>query len=130
MAKKKDKKKISKKKGTKGKEKKKKLLKTKGKKKTELKKKDKEAKDKKRKGSKKKDIQKKKKLTVSPKTDQKAGPPADGFSDHSSYYNVRDALQKLRTLTSAEQVRVFTKGEKRTTITRAITPVMNRIQSQ
>lgn len=42
------------------------------------------------------------------------------FNDHSSNYNVRNAIIKLKSLQNSEQIRVFTKGEKRLTIIRAI----------
>ena len=49
------------------------------------------------------------------------------FSDHSSNYNVDDAVNKLRTLKNSDQVTKFTKGEKRITVTRAIKGVLNQL---
>ena len=50
------------------------------------------------------------------------------LDDHSSNYNVRDAITILRKLSSAEDVLSFTKGEKRLTITKVIPGVTNRLQ--
>lgn len=49
------------------------------------------------------------------------------FIDHSSNYNVDDAVKKLRSLKNAKQVSLFTKDEKRVTITRVIQGVINRL---
>ena len=46
--------------------------------------------------------------------------------DHSSNYNVREALKRLRSLKSAEQIRAFTRGEKRVTVRRAIAAVLKK----
>jgi hypothetical protein len=58
------------------------------------------------------------------KSQPEKGP--DVFSDHSSNYNVRNALAKLRSLRSPEEVNAFTKGEKRLSVTRAIPPMLRR----
>ena len=123
MAKKKSKKKDNKKKDSKKKELKKKNLKKKASRKKEAKKKELKKKDIKKKESKKK--QKKAKATanasVQPKTQ------VQEFTDHSSNYNVKLALSKLRSLKSTEELNSFIKGEERKTIIRAIPAAMNRL---
>lgn len=116
MARKKNKKKNSKKKDLKKKE-----LKKKAATKKELKKKKKSSKNKK--------LRKKNNaLKIKPVKADKPKIPSDSSADHSSNYNVRDAIAKLRSLKSLEQVKVFTKGETRITITRSIPAVMNRFK--
>jgi hypothetical protein len=115
MAKKKTKKKSLKKKDTKKKDKRKKEEKKKSLKKKTLKKK-----DKKKKPGRKKDQGKKKKEIP-------AMSSSPAFGDHSSNYNVRDALKKLRSLERLEEVQAFTRGEERRTLTRAIPGVMRRL---
>lgn len=126
MIKKKAEKKIKKKKDNK--KKKKKILKKKEAKKKDQKKKLIAKKLKKNKEKKTKDPIKKKK---SPKTvvsvDVSPTPVSEILSDHSVNYNVRDALSKLRALQNQDQVRVFTEGDKRLTITKAIPPIIARL---
>lgn len=127
MAKKKSNKKESKKKD----EKKKKLIKLK------LKKKKAKKKEAKKKEAKKKDIKKKeakKKSNQKLKVDKTppgatAQPKASTIKeeDHSSNYNVSDAVKKLRSLKSKEELLSFTKGEKRLTVTRIIPAALNRL---
>jgi hypothetical protein len=141
MAKKKDKKKEKGKKKNKQKDRKKKNLKKKDlakkDKKKELKKaqlekkrseKKSEGKKKGKKKDKKKGIPKQEPLAVTalPKLEKPKVPAAAAASVHSSKYNVRNALIKLRTLKNPEQVRAFTKGEKRKTIIRAVAPVLRK----
>ena len=114
MAKKKSKKKEDKKKDSK----KKKLLKLKLKKKNSKKKADK------KKVAKKKDT--KKKATV-PAVTPKA--PVVKKADHSSKYNVKESIAKLRSLKTREELLAFTKGEKRVTVTKVIPAALNRIKS-
>ena len=124
MARKKNKKKNSKKKDLKKKE-----LKKKAAIKKELKKKKIKKRETKKKYTKNKKIKKKKKaLKIKPVKADKPKIPSDSSADHSSNYNVRDAIAKLRSLKSLEQVKVFTKGETRITITRSIPAVMNRFK--
>ena len=122
MAKKKNKKK----KDNKAKSKKKKILKKKDSKKKILKKKkaEKKALNKKKKSAPKKEKSLKTKLPkqVSP------APVAKVSSDHSSNYNVRDAVVKLRAMQNPDHVRVFTKGETRLTIIKALSPVISRLE--
>jgi hypothetical protein len=126
MAKKKGKKKETKKKDPKKKGKKKKDLK-KGLKKKALKKKD----NKKKKKDKKASVKKTTKGKEPRKRDRiEQITAADSPGDHSSNYNVQEAVKKLRTLNKTEDVQAFIKGEKRITITRAIQPVLNRIEKK
>jgi hypothetical protein len=126
MAKKKAKKKSLKKKDLKKKDKKKKVLKKeKPSKKDRRKKESKKKQEKKLKGKK---VKSGKKPLEKPVTKTVASTPVKSeFSDHSSNYNVRDAVAKLRTLQDADHVKVFTKGEKRITVTKAIPPVLARL---
>ncbi len=117
MAKKKTKKKSLKKKDAK---KKKKDKGKKEEKKKSLKKKDLKKKDKKKKQGRKKDRSKKTKEIP-------AMSSSPAFDDHSSNYNVRDALKKLRSLERLEEVQAFTRGEERRTLTRAIPGVMRQL---
>jgi hypothetical protein len=120
MAKKKAKKDLKKKK-TKKKDKKKKLLKKKVLKK----------KDNKRKDSKKKARNKKAQAFDKPEKKSRTQPGSRvRFSDHSSNYNVRNAISLLRSLSDPEDVKIFTNGETRVSITKAITPVLNRLEKQ
>ena len=132
MAKKKGKKKETKKKNIKKKDKKKKLLKKEGLKKKALKKKALKKKDSKKKKTDKKGSAKKiTKGKETRKSDQIVQiPAADISGDHSSNYNVREAVKKLRSLKSKEEVQAFIKGEKRVSITRAIQPVLNRVEKK
>ena len=123
MAKKKSKKKDNKKKDSKKKDLKKKNLKKKASRKKEAKKKELKKKDIKKKESKKK--QKKAKSRAS--TSVQPQSEAQRFTDHSSNYNVRLALGKLRILKSKEELNMFIKGEERKTIIRAIPAAMNRL---
>jgi hypothetical protein len=72
----------------------------------------------KKKGSKKKDSKKK----GSKKKDSKKK------ADHSSNYNVRLALKKIRTLKTKEELLQFTEGEKRLTITKIIPVAIKRLK--
>ena len=99
--------------------------------KKELKKKKSKKKEEKKKKLKKKTVKKgagKKDKTLKAKVVKVDKPKeqATRYTDHSSNYNVRNAVQKLRSLTSPEQVQIFTKGEERVTLTRAIPAVMKR----
>ena len=60
-------------------------------------------------------------------TEIKDETPALRFTDHSSNYNVKEAVKVLRTLKSQEEIDVFTKGEKRITINRAIPAARRRL---
>ena len=129
---------MAKKKGKK-KEQKKKDLKKKNK---GLKDKARKKKERKKKAIKKKDSKKKEKKSAKKKTDQKKTQlvkppdPKEGktsittgeVTDQSLNYNVRDAVKILRGLKNPEDVRVFTRGENRMTITRAIPAVLMRFQ--
>ena len=103
MAKKKSKKKDEKKKDSK-----KKILKLKLRKKKDAKKKDSKKKDTKKKNSQKK-----------PKA-KKLLPPVIKNVDHSSNYNVKDAVKKVRSIKDTDELLAFTRGEKRLTITKVI----------
>lgn len=136
MAKKKSKKKNLKKKDLKKKEKKKKELKKKKREKRERKKKGlkvkeiREDKPKKIKSKKKGGQKKEKKRKIPIEKPATAEAPAGTTTDHSSNYNARDAVRKLRTLKSAEQVQEFTKGEQRLTVTQVIPGVMKRFGTE
>jgi hypothetical protein len=142
MAKKKSNKKDNKKKDGKKKILKLKLRKKKDNKKKESKKKDAKKKESKKKESKKKDTKKKdtkkkpkakpavveiaeKKplvpAAVQPKT------PVIKHVDHSSNYNVTEAIKKLKSIKSTEELLAFTHGEKRITITKAIPAAKQRL---
>ena len=139
MAKKKGKKKDPGKKKAKKKNNKKKNLKKKDsakkgrkkefkKKQSEKKKSGKKRNDNKR--DKKKEVQRQDPLvSTAPPKIEKPKSSAAVTSAKSSDYNVRDALKKLKTLKSQEQVQAFTKGEKRVTITRAISPALRKFGS-
>ena len=125
MAKKKNKKKEKKKKDPK---KKNKGLKGKGQKKKETKKKalkKKDSKKKKKKAAKKKSGQKKIQAVNTPaqRLEETTRAP-DEHWDHSSNYNVREAIKKLRTLKSPEEVNHFTKGETRISVNRVVPAVL------
>ena len=131
MAKKKSKKKEDKKKDVK----KKKILSAKIKKKKKSKKKDSKKKDSKKKSSKKKKpVAKKpevkvevgKPVSASPAAPVASKAPVVKSEDHSSNYNVKEAVIKLRSLKSKEDLLSFTKGEKRLTVTKATPAAMNR----
>jgi hypothetical protein len=152
MAKKKSKKKDNKKKDSK-----KKILKLKLRKKKDNKKKDKKKKDARKKDVKKKDL-KKKEAKKEPKAkpavvqveEKKPVPPAAVAPktpvakpkapvvkpktpeiknvDHSSNYNVLEAIKKLKAIKSTEELLAFTNGEKRQTITKAIPAAKARLE--
>jgi len=61
------------------------------------------------------------------KSKKKVKKAKNTFTDHSSNYNVDDAVKKLRSLKNNDQVSEFTKNEKRVTVTRAIKSVLNRL---
>ena len=70
------------------------------------------------------------KVTTKPKKEKskkKVKKVKNTFTDHSSNYNVDDAVKKLRSLKNIDQVNAFTKGEKRVTVKRAIKSAMNRL---
>ena len=48
-------------------------------------------------------------------------------ADHSSNYNVREALKKLRTKKTREELLGFVKGETRVTVTKVIPARLNRL---
>ena len=122
MAKKKTKKKKLKKKGSEKKDSKKKDLRKK-----DLKKKDKKDKLKKVKKQKAK-TGKLSKTGKQPITEKqgKSGAPEKTFTDQSSNHNVQKAVIILKSLKSPEEVNIFTKGEKRLTVTRVIPAVLKR----
>ncbi len=117
---------MARKKGKKKKDVKKKDIKKELKKK-KLKKKESKKKDIRKKKTKKKDARKKGKILKAKvvKSD-KPKKQAISYTDHSSNYNVREAVKELRSLTSPEQVQIFTKGEERLTVTRSIPAVIKR----
>lgn len=129
MAKKNAKKKNKKKKDNKEKSKKKKILKKKESKKKVLKKKESKKKDQKKKEKNKKKVPPKKKESLKTAAPKQVSPTpvAKILTDRSSNYNVRDGLSKLRSLKTPEDVRAFTKGEKRLTITKNIPAVIRRL---
>jgi len=47
--------------------------------------------------------------------------------DHSSNYNVSDAIKQLRSIKSIDELMAFTKGEKRLTIIKVIPAAKNRL---
>ena len=49
------------------------------------------------------------------------------FDDHSSKYNVLDAVKKLKSLKSSDELLAFTNGEQRLTVTNVIPLAMNRL---
>lgn len=103
-------------------------------KKKEPKKKDLKKKDSKKKGSKKKDLMKverTKELMAekpSPVTSVKPEVKNTRNEDHSSNYNVTEAVKKIRLIKSKEKLLSFTKGEKRVTITQIIPPILSRLK--
>ena len=123
MAKKKAKKKDSKKKGSKKKDSKKKKIKKAVPIKKERKKKDQKKKESKKKKSKNKKVQASK-LPDSTKNPIEKGKKA---IDHSSNYNVRLAVQKLRSLKTPSEIQAFTEGEKRITVTKAVPAAVSRV---
>jgi hypothetical protein len=48
--------------------------------------------------------------------------------EHSSKYNVKDAVAKLRTFKKKEELLAFTKGENRVTVTRVIETIVNGLE--
>jgi hypothetical protein len=138
MAKKKDKKKKLKKQNAKKKALKKKELKKKELKKKELKKKESRKKELKKKKQSKKELKKKlkkkkavKKAETAPKKNaiSNESKTAAVITDNSSNYNVRDALARLKSLKSQDEVKAFTQGEERLTITKAVTVALRRVNS-
>ena len=134
MAKKKSKKKDNKKKDNKKKVLKLKLKNKKETKKKEAKKKEAKKKDKKKKEKKKKSP-KKKPSNVNLITEKPSlvkarlkDTPVIKNEDHSSNYNAKDALLKLRSLKSRDEITAFTKGEKRITVTKAMPVAFNRLR--
>jgi hypothetical protein len=69
------------------------------------------------------------KLTAKPKKEKskKVKEAKNTLTDHSSNYNVKDAVKKIRSLKNANQVSEFIKSEKRVTVTRTIKGVLNRL---
>ena len=127
MAKKKAKKKNIKKKDARKKDVlKKKELKKKLKKK-EQKRKEQKKKERKKKASGKKQLPGVKQLKE--ETQHEPASREKTLTDHSSNYNVRNAVARLRSLRSPEELDVFTKGEKRLTVTRAIPAVLKRMNN-
>ncbi len=141
-------KKKSKKKGAKKKEDKKKLLKLKLRKKKDSKKKgskkkDSKKKDSKKKGGKKKDSKKKDKkknpqanpavveaveASPAPPVEEAAVEAENNQVDHSSNYNVLEAVRKLKSIKKIEELLAFTHGEKRLTVTKAIPPARKKLE--
>ena len=105
------------------------MAKKKSKKKKDSKKKDSKKKDSKKKDSKKKNSKKKNPKKKKPKKKKPVAPkdPVIKNEDHSSNYNVIEAVRKLRSLKSKADLILFTKGETRLTVTKAIPAVMNRL---
>lgn len=54
--------------------------------------------------------------------------PAAGKADHSSNYNVKEAIAKLRAIKDKDELMAFIKGEKRVTVTKVIPAAMNRLK--
>ncbi len=135
MAKKKATKKEPKKKVAKKKATKKELKKKEAKKKVtrkELKKKEAKKKKSKKKSSKKKlkQVQPSSGAAVKPSSAAAVKPkaPASKITDHSSSYKVTDAIKKLRSLKTPEELLAFTKGEKRLTVKKVIPAAMKRLK--
>jgi|GEM_PF-6563917 len=65
---------------------------------------------------------KKLKLKLKKKSSVKKTPKRKNkqLQDHSSNYNVNDAVAKLRKLKSVETINIFTKGDKRITVLKAL----------
>ena len=103
----------SKKKNLKKKDIKKKILKKKKGKKKELKKKDLKRKEKKQKAEE--------------RGKSKSSVTVSAFTDHSSNYNVKDAISKLRSLENQNDAQSFIQGEERTTITRLIPGIIKKL---
>jgi hypothetical protein len=118
MAKKKSKKKDSKKKDIKKKKLKKAVLKKK-----EAKKKD----QKKKEGKKKKSKKKKNRANSASGILEKPKVLNSKSAEHSSNYNVKLAIEKLRTLKTISEIQAFTLGEKRITITKFIPSAISRL---
>ena len=49
------------------------------------------------------------------------------IEDHSSKFNVLDAIKKIRSLKSIDELQAFTKGEQRLTNTKVISVAKNRL---
>ena len=89
----------------------------------------------KKKEGKKKELKKNKNLKnvpekAKPLSSTKVQPEAQKskLADHSSNYNVTDAVKKLRSLKSPDELLAFTKGEKRLSIKRVIPAAINRLK--
>lgn len=63
---------------------------------------------------------KKLKSKYSEKSKKKVNKPNKLFSDNSSNYNSKEAILKLRTLMSVENLTTFSKGETRVTVLKAL----------
>jgi hypothetical protein len=88
-------------------------------------------KDEKKKVGKKKLLKLNKKKGSKKKDSKKKGSKKKGSkkkADHSSNYNVRLALKKIRTLKTKEELLQFTEGEKRLTITKIIPVAIKRLK--
>ena len=129
-------KKKSKKKDLKKKESKKKDLRKKKQQEKNLKNKEAKKKDQKKAGKKalkKKALKKKGIKAEAPagekvrKAIQKPIPEKKEGADLSSNHNVRNAVAKLRSLKTSEEVNAFTLGEERATVVKAIAPVQRRV---
>ena len=126
LLKKKDKSKKLKQKERKEKERKKKALKKKA-----IKKKDSKKKGPSKKKKQEKSLKKLRKSGSMPDMPQQASaeikPESTKFTDHSSNYNARDALGKLRSLKDPGEVNAFVKGEKRVTVTKAVPALLRKL---
>ena len=58
----------------------------------------------------------------------KPKPPVINNGDHSSNYNVMDAIKKLKSIKSTGELLAFTNREKRLTITKAIPAAKARLE--
>jgi hypothetical protein len=100
-------------------------------KKKNLKKKDIKNKLLKKKKDKKKGIKdlkrKEKKQKAEAREKKKSSVTVSTFSDHSSNYNVKDAISKLRSLDNQNEAQSFIQGEERTTITRLIPGIIKKL---
>jgi len=96
-------------------------------KKAVLKKKELKKKNQKKKESKQKKSKKKIQAITSSVSIEKPREQGSKSIDHSVNYNVRLAVQKLRSLQTPSEIQAFTEGEKRITITKAIPAAMSRV---
>jgi len=67
------------------------------------------------------------KETAVPKAPAKKAATPRVSTDHSSNYNVQDAIKKLRAIKSKDEFMSFIKGEKRLTVTRVIPAALNKL---